>query len=117
MLKKYFVFLSFTVSLLPAFGACDISGLDREEVVQALYRVAKPQGRGLLKSSEEPLSREEAAAALAKTDGDLDYVKGHVMKIFLPKGAESFDSRLFNRDNGQNSAEKAIAELKATKKS
>ena len=94
----------------------DISGLDRADVLAALYNVAKPQGMGFLHYDPKPMTREEAIALLAGWRLDqkpyFDYLKGRVMKSEI--AGNTFDERLFDRDNGSGSAALAIATLRET---
>ena len=89
----------------------DISGLDRAEVLAALYNAARPQGMGFLHYKAESMTVEEAREQLAQGDrNSFDYVNGRVLKVDLSE--DSFDSWLFNRDNGEGAAELAIQSLR-----
>lgn len=88
----------------------DISGLDKKKVPMALYDAAKPQGLGLLHFSVEPMTEEEAAALLGK-DTYFDYVNGRVMKVDLTYD-NHFDERLYDRDNGEGAAAKAVERVR-----
>ena len=91
-----------------------IAGLDKGEVLAALYNSAKPQGLGVLHYDPSPMSAEEARTMFASvisgaySDGRayFDYVKGRVMKVEL--SGDEFDPRLYDRDNGSGSAQRAI---------
>lgn len=86
-----------------------IKGLDKVEVLRALYDRARPLGMGFLSHTPGPMSRAEAETEL--TNGwYLDYIRGRVMKVNL-KGDE-FDPNLYDRDNGRGAAEAAIASLR-----
>ena len=84
-------------------------GLDKAEVLAALYNASKPQGMGFLHYDAKPMTREEAEKHLEK-DTRFDYLNGRVMKINL--GNDELDPFLYDRDNGQNAALKAITELR-----
>jgi hypothetical protein len=86
----------------------DISGLDKAEVLAALYNHANPQGRGLLKFDSNSMTVEEARQILASGQICFDYLRGRVMKIDLSK--KFLDTRLYDRDNGPFAAENAILE-------
>jgi len=90
----------------------DIKGLDRGAVLAALYNNSKPQGMGLLCFDPAPMSADEARGVLAQSDW-VDYLKGRVIKVKLPEGAESFEEWLYDRDLGKGAAEKAVAALRA----
>lgn len=45
-----------------------------------------------------------------------DYVKGRVIKVKLPEGAESFSPHLYDRDNGDGAALAALQEYVKQKK-
>ena len=82
-------------------------GLDRYEVLCALYNCSHPLGMGLLHYTPGPLALEEAHELLDGYDY-ADYVKGRVIKVKLPQDAESFDPRLYDRDNGDGAALAAL---------
>lgn len=84
-------------------------GLDRYEVLCALYNNSKPLGLGILHFTPGTLPLEEAHEML---DGSeyADYVKGRVIKVKLPADAESFNPRLYDRDNGEGAALRALQE-------
>jgi hypothetical protein len=84
-------------------------GLDRYEVLCALYNKSKPLGLGMLHFVPGPLALEEAHELL---DGYeyADYVKGRVIKVKLPEHAESFNPYLYDRDNGEGAALRALQE-------
>lgn len=88
----------------------DISQLDKAEVLAALYNNSKQQGMGFLNpSGQQPLSKEEAASLLTKGT-HFDYLAGRVMKVEL-KG-DQLDPWLYDRDNGDGAAARALAGLK-----
>lgn len=82
-------------------------GLDRYEVLCALYNKSKPLGLGMLHFTPGPLSLEEAHELLGGSEY-ADYVTGRVIKAKLPEGAESFSPRLYDRDNGDGAALEAL---------
>jgi hypothetical protein len=87
----------------------DISKMDKAEVLAALYNASKQQGRGFFHAwGQKPLRREEAEELLTE-DTYFDYLHGRVMKVEL-KG-DSFDPRLYDRDNGSGAAARALAGL------
>ena len=93
----------------------DVSGLRSEAVLVALYERAQPQGLGFLHYDPAPMSEEEATELLLIATDDeglqrFDYLKGRVMKVRL--GGESFDPRLYDRDNGPGAAASAIEGLR-----
>jgi hypothetical protein len=91
----------------------DIKGLNKAAVLAALYNASKPQGMGFMHYDPTPMTEKEAAMLL-KGDSYFDYLKGRVMKIDLSK--DNVDTWGYNRDNGTDAAEKAVAELVKTHK-
>lgn len=95
----------------------DIKGLDKAEVLAALYNASKPQGMGFLHYKPQDMTRDEAQRILDGLGKDpyIDYLQGRVMKIGL--GGDELRTNLYNRDNGPGAAERVIEELieKATK--
>lgn len=91
----------------------DISDLDKAEVLAALYNRAQPQGMGMLHYDPIPMDAKEAQEILDSGSHYFDYLKGRVMKVNL--GADTFSSRLYNRDNGAGAAEQVILKLREEK--
>lgn len=88
----------------------DIKGLNKAEVLAALYNNSKPQGLGFLNFDAKNMMVAEAEEILKKTT-DFDYLKGRVMKVNLSSD-DSFEEWLYDRDNGNGAAEKAISSLR-----
>lgn len=83
-------------------------GKDKAEVLVALYNNSQPLGIGILQHDPAPMKKEEAKEIL-KEQFDFDYLKGRVMKVNL--GGDSFDPWLYDRDNGEGSAARALSHL------
>lgn len=111
-------------------NSIDISGLDKAEVLKALYDNAKPQGLGFLHFDPAPMNIEEARGIVGHGDGNsagdypipegdwtkfgrkqlyFDYFKGRVMKVDI--GEDTLSVSGYNRDNGDGAAQKALAHL------
>ena len=89
----------------------DITGLDKSAVLAALYNNSRAQGLGALDPRSSQRMTSEQAAAYIERSTEFDYLNGRVMKIDL--SADTFDERLYDRDNGHGAAERAIAPLRA----
>jgi len=91
----------------------NIAGLDKAEVLAALYNGSRQQGMGFLQTrGAEGMTVEQAREELANNEQQyLDYLHGRVMKISL-RGDE-LDTLLYNRDNGQGAAEAVIEALRS----
>ncbi len=87
-----------------------LKGLNKADVLAALYNASKPQGMGFMHYDPKPMTRDEAEALLEETT-DFDYLKGRVMKVDL--SGDELDERGYG-DNGKGAAERAIAELRKT---
>lgn len=90
-------------------------GLDRYEVLCALYNHSRPLGLGILHYTPKDLTIAEAREHLEQTRGYADYVNGRVIKVSLPEDAETFDPRLYDRDNGEGAALQAVEEYAKNK--
>jgi len=73
----------------------------------ALYNASHPQGMGFLHFDPKPMVVEEAEALL-REDSYFDYLKGRVMKLDF--GKDELATRLYDRDNGDGAAMRAIQE-------
>jgi hypothetical protein len=90
----------------------NIEGLDRADVLAALYNASRPLGMGFLSYNPKPMSRDEARSLLEGSTY-FDYLNGRVMKVDL-RGVTTLESALYDRDNGPGAAERAIAALRAS---
>lgn len=87
-----------------------IEGLNKAEVLAALYNNAKVQGMGFLQADNKQMTTEEAKTILDESDDKyFDYLKVRVMKIRI--AGDEIDTRLYNRDNGDGAAERVIGKL------
>jgi hypothetical protein len=88
----------------------DITGLDKAEVLHALYHRSHVQGLGILQAIPE-YTVDDARKDLDEQPGYyFDYLHGRVLKVDL--FGDSFDSWLYDRDCGEGAAEAAINELR-----
>lgn len=84
--------------------------LSNVEALVALFNNAKPLGLGKLQYN--PLHKlDEVEANLVLLQNDyVDYLEGRVIKTRFPLKATEIDCTLYDRDNGEGSAERAIRE-------
>lgn len=96
-------------------GNIDISGLDKAEVLAALFNASKQQGMGALDSSGKRNMTIEEARELTDQRGEqyYDYLKGRIMKVDLSK--DELNPRLYDRDNGHGAAARALAAILSKK--
>lgn len=89
----------------------DISGVDKAEVLAALFNASKQQGMGLFHSSgASPMTVEDAKQFTSREGSQYyDYLRGRVMKVDLSK--DLLRTGLYDRDNGQGAAARALAPL------
>ena len=102
----------------------NIKGMDKAEVLLALWQASQMQGMsflGFLASGEltlEQAQKEVQERKHTRFDGTdsiyFDYLNGKVMKVDL--GQDEFDPRLYDRDNGEGAAQRAIDNLKVARK-
>lgn len=96
--------------------------LTKAQALCALYNNAKPQGLGLINFREGNLSEEQAETLIRgrtwrlsseeKPHAYFDYLFGRVIKVKFVDGSNEFDERLYDRDNGEGSAMRAIENYK-----
>ena len=90
----------------------DISKLNKDEVLAALYNASKPQGMGYIQFDPDPMSTAEACAILDSMPVGckrFGYLKGRVMKVDL--SSDAFDPGLYDRDNGQGAARRVVERM------
>jgi hypothetical protein len=95
----------------------DISGLDKAELLAALYNRAAPQGLGFLHYNPEPMTAEQAQQEIDRREGawkfDFDYLNGRSMKVDITGDTIcDNDARLFDRDNGTGACEGAVRSVR-----
>jgi len=83
----------------------DLTGKNKAKVLASLYNNSKPQGLGFLHYNPVPMTIAEAEDLLAQSPY-FDYLHGRVMKIDL--SGDTLDTSLYDRDNGEGSALRAI---------
>lgn len=93
----------------------DIKGLDKAEVLAALYNATHQQGMGFMYlRGDLPMTVEQAREEIKQAPHMcFDYLHGRVMKVNI--SGDEFDSWGFDRDNFDGAAEKAIAPLREQK--
>ena len=91
----------------------NIEGIDKAEVLCALYNASKVQGMGIFLSADIPMPVEEAQILL-EYGTSFDYLHGKVMKIDLSDDKQ-FEERLYDRDNGIGAAQRVIDHLREKK--
>ena len=89
-------------------GTISLEGLDKAEVLAALYNASTPLGMGFLHYDPVPMTADEARELLARSTC-FDYLKGRVMKVDL--SGDELDPWLYDRDNGDGAAMQAIRAL------
>ncbi len=87
----------------------NIKGINKAEILAALYNNSRPQGMGFLHFEDKEMTKEEAEELLSEYTY-FDYLKGRVMKIDL-KDDEELRTHLYDRDNGYEAALSAIKHL------
>ena len=88
-----------------------IKGLDKAEVLKALYDGSHVQGLGFLQAVDS--FTVDDARELLKTQTHFDYLYGRVMKVDLSK--DEFDEWLYDRDNYPGAAQIVIKKLREEK--
>lgn len=93
----------------------DIAGMDKAEVLAALYNGSRQLGMGFLhQRGASGMTVDEAREILDATPHKyFDYLHGRVMKVDL--SGDELRTALYNRDNGQGAAERIIEGLKEKK--
>ena len=84
----------------------DLTGMDKADVLARLYNASSPQGMGWLHAKAEPMGIDKARSLLER-GAYFDYLHGRVMKVNL--AGDQLNPALYDRDNGQGAALKAIS--------
>lgn len=88
----------------------DIKGLDKAEVLKALYDNSHVQGLGFLQAVPDGTVTVEHCRELLKESTYFDYLYGKVLKVDLSK--DEFEEWLYDRDCGPGAAQRAIDSIK-----
>ena len=90
----------------------NIAGLNKAEVLAALYNASHQQGMGILHArGAREMTPEEAEVELQESWNEyFEYLHGRVMKISLQKN--EVNTQGYNRDNGEGAAERAVDQLR-----
>jgi hypothetical protein len=83
----------------------DITGLNKAELLAALYNNSKPQGLGFLSFDAKPMTVTEAVELLTQQTY-FDYLNGRVMKIDLR--GNQLNTWAYDRDLGQGAAARVV---------
>jgi hypothetical protein len=100
----------------------DIKGIDKAELLAALVNGARPQGMGFLHAGSSPMTKAEAQEWIDKCRShdthsigaqylSFDYVKGRPIKSDI--SGDTFNPRLYDRDQGDGAAARVVASLRA----
>lgn len=87
-----------------------IKGLDKAEVLKALYDNSHVQGLGFLQAVPDGTVTIEHCRELLKRQTYFDYLYGRVLKVDLRH--DEFHEHLYDRDNGPGAAQRAIDSIK-----
>lgn len=91
----------------------NIKGLDKAEVLLALYKGSHTQGVSFL-GMKGTFDLEKAKKEIEETPSlYFDYVNGHIIKCDI--SGDEFDERLYDRDCGEGRAAEVIEALKKGK--
>ncbi len=90
----------------------DIKGLDKAEVLKALYDNSHIQGLGFLQAVPDGTVTVEHCRELLKHQTYFDYLYGRILKVDL--SGDEFEERLYDRDNFPGSAARAISHLRSS---
>jgi len=88
----------------------NIQGIDKAELLAALYNGSKPQGLGFLHFASEPMTVEQAQKILDSSPPYFDYLQGRVMKIDISE--DEVSPWGYDRDNGHGAVQQIVDELR-----
>ena len=88
----------------------NIKGINKALLLAALYNASRVQGMGWLQAKPGQMDEAWAQRELDQSpDKYFDYLHGKVMKVSL--AGDELDSWIYDRDNGQGAAERAVKHL------
>jgi hypothetical protein len=105
----------------------DIKGIDKAELLAALYNNAEPMGMGFFQARPREMTRDDALKMMDVGDDStrmfpnvgrtrmyFDYVFGRPLKVNLE--GDELETSLYNRDWGKNAAEQIVEVLRSNKR-
>lgn len=96
-------------------GEIDISGIDKAELLAALFNGSQQQGMGFMQAAGgREMTVEQAREIISKHHEPdrlyFDYLHGRVMKVGI--GGDVLKTWLYNRDLGNGAAERVVDGLR-----
>lgn len=88
-----------------------LGGLDKAEVLAALFNGARAQGKSFLQHEPTPMTAEDARGLL-QSGTHFGYIQGRVLKVNLAN--DTLDPWGYDRDNGEGAAARVIKALEDT---
>lgn len=85
--------------------------LEKGQVLAALYNGAKPSKKYITEYDPKPMSEIEGKKMTLKTS-NFSYIKGRLLLIIFVEN--TFNSKLYNKSNGNGTAEQIIESLRKT---
>ena len=87
----------------------NIEGLDKAEVLAALFNASKQQGMGFIHTNGRAEMTVSDARELLEKESYFDYLRGRVMKI---KIQDTLSTWGYDRDNGEGAVARVVATLR-----
>lgn len=81
----------------------------KAKALAALYNNSQPLGMGVMDYTPEDMTESEAQELLNAGQTYFDYLKGRIMKVDFKHN--DFDPWLYDRDNGEEAAAKALESI------
>lgn len=97
-------------------GDIDITGIDKAELLAALYNGTRALGLGMIHDRRAGMTADDASFYL-RTDGEpdrFDYVAGRPIKVEFNGDTLRF-SQLYDRDAGPGACQRIVDALRAAK--
>lgn len=87
----------------------NIKGMNKANVLQALFNHSKQQGLGVLDESGRKSMSIDDAKSIVEQSLRFDYLRGRVLKVDI--SGDQFNEWCYDRDNGQGAALQAIESI------
>jgi hypothetical protein len=90
----------------------DVTGIDRKELLEALWNNAQPAAFYILQNIDPPPFKLESA--MKTTHGTyVDYACGRCIKADVFRKEDVIDPRLYDRDHGEGAFQRVVDSLKS----
>lgn len=96
----------------PMSDKVDVTGIDRKELLRALWENSKPAAFLVMNNMVAPFDMDEAVRSARPGTGYVDYACGRLIKAEIFTEDNEIDPRGYDRDYGEGAFQRVVNSLK-----